>query len=76
MRFGDLVVVHRGSPGNPPGAPGSLREVKGVLIGALGPQKLVRLLQDDPLATVGYCTKKGEKGWWSTSQVAAWNPTR
>jgi hypothetical protein len=76
MQFGEVVAVRRGSPGNPPGTPGSLRTVKGILIGARRLQKRVRLLQDDPLATVEYCTRKGEKGWWSASQVTAWNPAR
>lgn len=69
MKFGSTVLVTRGSEGVYLGHPGCLRRVKGTLIGRRGKMSLVRLLQDDPLATVGYCTKEGEVGQWDTSCV-------
>jgi hypothetical protein len=36
-------------------------------LGARGNQVCCRLEQDDPDACVGYCTKKGDIGWWSSS---------
>lgn len=69
MRFGTHVLVRRG--GSPPaGTPGCLREVKGILIGARGCIRFVRLTQDDPLDTVGW-NKAGDVGWWSASAVRA-----
>jgi hypothetical protein len=70
MRFGAVVLIKRGSPGNLPGTPGCIREIHGILVGARGHQKRVRLLEDDPLATVEFCVKKGDVGWWSASQVS------
>lgn len=67
MRFGTLVLVQRGgSPAS--GTPGCLRHVRGVLVGALRCERRVRLLEDDPLDTVGW-NKKGQIGWWSCSAV-------
>jgi hypothetical protein len=71
MKFGTRVWVNRGSTGNPPGTPGCVRLVKGILVGAQGCNYRVRLQEDDPLATVGYCLKKGDTGWWSESVVTA-----
>jgi hypothetical protein len=68
MRFGTLVMITRGSPGRPAGAPGCLRHVRGVLIGALGWQRRVRLAEDDPHDTVGW-RRRGDMGWWSASAV-------
>lgn len=69
MRFGSKVIVQRGSARLPAGTPGSLREVRGVLVGAQGVRRHVRLSHDDPLATVGYCTRQGDAGWWPRSAV-------
>lgn len=69
MVFGDRVIVMRGSPGRRNGTPGCLRPVKGILVGSNGCERQVKLLQDDPFATVGYCTKSGDIGWWSASVV-------
>lgn len=69
MKFGTAVLVERGSPGQPVGAPGHLREVRGVLVGRRGHESIVRLTEDDPFATVGYCTKAGDIGHWSSSAV-------
>lgn len=72
MRFGTEVIVTRGSKNYPPGTPGSLREVRGVLIGANGKHtRIVRLLEDDPFATCDYCLKAGDVGHWSPSAVRA-----
>ena len=70
MKFGTVVYVTRGG-GAPAGTPGCQRSVRGVLVGARGCNRRVRLLQDDPLATVGYCTRKGDIGWWSASVIQA-----
>lgn len=70
MRFGTRVEVLRGSEGNPPGFPGCLRKVPGILTGRRGLQAQVRLLHDDPLATVDYCTTKGDSGWWPQSALS------
>jgi hypothetical protein len=69
MKFGTKVLVHRGSEGRPQGTPGCARWVKGTLIGARGHERYVRLDQDDPYATLGWCTKKGDVGNWSNSVV-------
>lgn len=69
MKFGAVVIVHRGSPGNAPGTPGCERAVRGVLIGARGPDRRVRLLENDRLATQNYCTRAGNVGWWSASAI-------
>jgi len=70
MRFGTAVLVRRGSRGNLAGTPGCLRSVRGIYVGAYGNCAIVRLLEDDPLATVGYCTKAGDVGQWSDSCVS------
>src|SRR3990167_5348794 len=53
VKFGTLVTVLRGG-GAPKGTPGCLRRVPGVLVGARGCNRLVRLTADDPLDTVGW----------------------
>jgi len=70
MKFGTVVMVQRGSVGRAYGTPGCLRYVAGRLLGARGHQRYVRLLQDDPFATVGYCTDAGSTGQWDDSVVA------
>jgi hypothetical protein len=67
MKFGTKVVVTRGG-GNRPGTPGCKRKVHGVLVGARKHERYVKLLEDDPLDTVGW-NKAGDIGWWSTSVV-------
>lgn len=69
MKFGTIVMVQRGSRGRAFGTPGCLRYIAGRLLGARGHQRFVRLLQDDALATVGYCTTAGSTGQWSASVV-------
>ena len=73
MRFGTVVYVQRGSE-RLRGKPGGLRVVRGVLIGAQGHGRRVRLIENDRLATVGYCTKRGDVGWWSASVVSDRKP--
>jgi len=65
MRFGTKVIVIRGG-GAKSGTPGCTREVLGVLIGAWGYEREVRLLENDPLDTVGW-NKIGDIGNWSGS---------
>jgi len=67
MTFGTIVLVQRGG-GAPPGQPGCTRMVRGVLVGARGKQRRVRLLDDDPLDTVGW-RWAGDVGWWYASAV-------
>jgi hypothetical protein len=68
MKFGTVVEVTRGGIG-PPGIPGSHRTVRGVLIGALGKHtRWVRLVEDDPLDTVGW-SKAGQVGVWPPSAL-------
>lgn len=67
MRFGTLVYVRRGG-GAAPGSPGCARSVLGVLVGARGHERIVRLIEDDPFDTVGWC-KAGHVGRWSASCV-------
>lgn len=71
MRFGDKVMVRRGSERILSG-PGRLREVPGVLVGRRGRQSIVRISVDDPDATVDYCTRAGDVGSWATSAVREW----
>jgi hypothetical protein len=68
MKFGTRVIVTRGG-GGPAGTPGSKRQVRGILIGARGHQRFVRLTEDDPLATLDWCTKAGDVGNWGASVV-------
>lgn len=68
MKFGQRVYVLRGSKGRQ--GPGALREVLGVLVGAKGNERWVRLLEDDKLDTVGW-NKRGMIGRWSKSVVRA-----
>ena len=69
MKFGSIVMIQRGSVSQAYGTPGCLRYIAGRLLGARGNQRFVRLLQPDPLATVGYCTEAGQAGQWSASAV-------
>jgi len=70
MLFGTPVMVERG--GSPaPGQLGCRRVVSGILIGARGHQRIVRLTQDDPLSTIPEWSKAGDVGWWSSSVVRA-----
>jgi len=62
-----LVIVERGG-GSAPGTPGCRRTVRGVLVGAQGHERFVRLLEDDPLDTVGW-SRRGQVGNWSASAV-------
>lgn len=63
--FGSSVLLRRGGHDTP--APGQFRYVLATYIGARGHQVRCRLEQDDPDACVGYCTKKGDVGWWGRS---------
>jgi len=67
MKFGSAVWVLRGG-GAPSGTPGCSRRVRGVLVGARGNERLVRLAEDDPYDTVGW-SKRGQIGRWSASAV-------
>lgn len=67
MRFGTVVLVERGG-GAPTGQPGCRRTVRGVLVGARGKRRQVRLLDDDPLDMSGWA-HAGDLGWWSESAV-------
>lgn len=67
MKFGTVVLIERGGGGKK-GIPGSRRYVRGVLIGTCKTRCMVRLLEDDPLDTVGW-NKKGDVGWWERSQI-------
>jgi hypothetical protein len=67
FRFGDPVLVQRGGHKSP--APGQFRQVKATYIGARGYQVCCRLEEDDADACAGYCTKKGDVGWWGRSQM-------
>ena len=75
MKFGTKVLVTRGSEGRPPETPGAHRKVRGVLIGARGYERIVRLLEDDPLDTVGW-NKAGDVGNWSVSAVQSQKETK
>ena len=68
MKFGTIVAVKRGGGRALSGTPGSTRQVKGVLVGAKGHTRYVRLLEDDPCDTVGW-NKAGQVGYWSASCV-------
>ena len=67
MRFGAVVRVHRGSEGRRVG-PGRDRWVRGVLVGARGRIRFVRLLDDDPDDISGW-RKAGDVGHWEASSV-------
>ncbi len=67
MKFGTLVAVQRGGGGTP-GTRGSSRVVHGIVVGACQNQIRVKLIEDDPLDTVGW-SKAGDIGWWSKSVV-------
>jgi len=69
MKFGTKVWVERGSAGRAKGTPGCLRRVKGVLVGARGHERYVRLEEDDPFDSVGAWIKAGDVGNWSASVV-------
>jgi hypothetical protein len=66
MRFGTPVIVERGG-GAPQGTSGCTRTVRGILVGAHGHERYVKLNEDDPLATLNWCTKKGDIGHWGSS---------
>ena len=68
MRFGTIVLVTRGGSTAAAGTPGCHRVVRGILIGSLGCNRVVRLLEDDPLDTTGWA-KVGDVGHWSKSAV-------
>ena len=68
MKFGTRVLVLRGSPGRPDGTLGCSRMVAGVLIWARGNELWVRLLEDDPFDTIGWC-KAGDVGHWGNDSV-------
>lgn len=70
MRFGTMVLVLRGSTDPNRRGMGRSREVVGVLVGAMGQERYVRLLDDDPYDTVGW-NKAGCVGHWSSSCVRA-----
>lgn len=67
MKFGTKVLVTRGGA-RLPGTPGCQRQVRGVLIGARGHTRFVRLTEDDPLDASGW-RKTGQVGHWSASVV-------
>ena len=71
MKFGTPVIIERGSLTRTEG-PGCKREVKGVLVGARGNDRIVRLSQDDPEDTCGW-NKVGDVGRWSASAVRQLN---
>jgi hypothetical protein len=68
MKFGTPVIVKRGG-GAPQGTPGCTRTVRGILVGARGKQRYVKLTEDDSLATLNWCTKKGDIGHWGSDAV-------
>lgn len=68
VRFGTVVLVHRGG-GAPKGTRGCSREVLGILIGARKHERIVRLLEDDPLSTIVEWSKAGDVGRWSGDAV-------
>lgn len=63
--FGSTVSLRRG--GHEALQPGQFRQVLATYIGARKFDVCCRLEEDDPDACVGYCTKKGDVGWWSRS---------
>ena len=67
MRFGTRVLVTRGG-GTKTGTPGCRRTIKGILVGACGNERFVKLSEDDPLDTVGWNTR-GHVGHWGKSAV-------
>ena len=67
MLFGTKVWVQRGGSIQA-GIPGCSRKVRGLLVGAKGYERLVRLCEDDPYDTVGW-NKRGMVGRWSVSVV-------
>jgi len=68
MLFGTHVLVMRGG-GPRPGTKGCRRVVSGILIGARGWQRRVRLTQDDPLSTIAEWSREGDVGWWDASAL-------
>ena len=63
MKFGETVILTRGSRGRTSG-PGCEREIKARYIGARGNMVYCELLENDPLATVPPY-KAGERGYWN-----------
>lgn len=69
MKFGTRVLVKRGGHQLPhPGGVGAERTVKGILVGARGTERYVKLTQDDPFDTVGW-SKAGQVGHWGADAV-------
>jgi hypothetical protein len=68
MKFGTEVWIKRGGNNSSPGTPGCVREIRGVLVGRKGVLCWVRLVEDDPLDTVGW-SKTGDVGYWFKSAV-------
>ena len=68
MKFGCRVAVTRGGSSLPLGVPGCKREVPGIYVFARGHACWVRLLEGDPLDTVGW-NRAGMTGQWSRSAV-------
>jgi hypothetical protein len=60
-------VIRGGSP--PKGTPGCFRVVRGILVGAVGHQRRVKLTEDDPLSTFEPWSHKGDVGTWGKSAV-------
>lgn len=64
MKFGDEVVLIRGSRGRgPESGPGFERRLRAKYVGARKNMVRCVLLEDDPNAT-GKPFKAGEAGWW------------
>jgi len=53
MKFGTEVLIERGGFRAPKDGRGCRRFVKGILIGAYGYERIIRLTEDDPCDTVG-----------------------
>ena len=69
MKFGTHVLVARGGMQLPhPGGVGGKRKVRGILVGAHGYDRFVKLTEADPFDTVGW-REAGQVGCWSASAV-------
>lgn len=68
-RVGDLVLISRGGGYAKPGTRGSLRKVRGIVVGARGYDRRVMLLEDDPLSSFAEWSHCGDVGWWSVSAL-------
>jgi hypothetical protein len=70
MRFGDEVILTRGSRGRgPDSGPGFERELRARYIGARGNTVYCELLEDDPFATVAPFRKGGRGHWHGRSFI-------